>query len=75
MAVERNNLMMERNGLKQQCTQAVHKWDITLRERNELQEALKKVTNLFYTTFFFIEKKIYILSIIFFRRNNNAKKR
>lgn len=45
MIVEHNNVVLERNGLQQQCTQAVHKWDITLRERKELQEALKKVLN------------------------------
>ncbi|XP_065226709.1 disks large homolog 5 isoform X2 [Planococcus citri] len=43
LVVERNNAIMERNGLKQQCTQAVHKWDITLREKKELQETLKKM--------------------------------
>lgn len=46
LVVERNNAIMERNGLKQQCTQAVHKWDITLREKKELQETLKKVNHL-----------------------------
>lgn len=43
MIVEHNSVVLERNGLQQQCTQAVHKWDITLRERKELQDALKKV--------------------------------
>ena len=52
MIVEHNNVVLERNGLQQQCTQAVHKWDMTLRERQDLQDALKKVL-LWPTTYVF----------------------
>lgn len=41
---ERNSTLRERNGLKQQCTAAIHQWDIALRERNEYREALAKVS-------------------------------
>lgn len=40
---ERDGTMRERNGLKQQCTSAIRQWDIALRERNEVKEALIKV--------------------------------
>ncbi|CAG2104840.1 unnamed protein product [Medioppia subpectinata] len=40
---ERNLAIIERNGLKQQCTQAIRQWDKALREINELKEQLSKV--------------------------------
>lgn len=43
LKLEHENAIRDRNGLQQSCTQAVHKWNITVRERQELQEALKKV--------------------------------
>jgi len=36
--------ILERNALQQQCTAAIRKWDIALRERNEYREALAKVS-------------------------------
>ncbi len=45
MIVEHNNVVIERNGLQQQCTQAVRKWNITFREREKLEADLKKVRN------------------------------
>lgn len=40
---ERNTVVRERNGFKQQCTAAIRQWDIALREKKEYQEALAKV--------------------------------
>ncbi|CAG2116974.1 unnamed protein product [Medioppia subpectinata] len=39
---ERNFAIIERNGLKQQCTQAIKQWDKALREVNELKEQLTR---------------------------------
>lgn len=52
MMVEHNNVVLERNGLQQQCTQAVRKWDITLRERERLEDDLKKVVSYNFHLFF-----------------------
>lgn len=76
MIVEHNNVVLERNGLQQQCTQAVHKWDITLRERKELQDALKKVY--FETRTVLLFQGFQFCLLITFgcvrRCNNNSKK-
>lgn len=54
MMVEHNNVVLERNGLQQQCTQAVRKWDITLREREKLEDDLTKVLFLYSLFFVFL---------------------
>lgn len=42
--MERDSAIVERNGLKQQCTAAIRNWDQVLREREEVKSALEKVT-------------------------------
>lgn len=46
MMVEHNSVVLERNGLQLQCTQAVRKWNTTLGERERLEDDLKKVNNI-----------------------------
>ncbi|KAL3877008.1 hypothetical protein ACJMK2_034768 [Sinanodonta woodiana] len=40
---ERDAAMLERNGLKQQCTAAIRNWDQVGHERNELKESISKI--------------------------------
>merc|ERR1712154_489297 len=37
------DMLIERNKFKQQCTQAIRQWDQALRERNDYRDALAKV--------------------------------
>lgn len=41
---ERDAAILERNGLKQQCTAAIRNWDQVLHERNDMNERIQKIT-------------------------------
>ncbi|XP_052266355.1 disks large homolog 5-like isoform X3 [Dreissena polymorpha] len=41
---ERDSAILERNGLKQQCTAAIRNWDQVIHECNDMKEKIQKIT-------------------------------
>ena len=46
-----NEVLIERNQFKQQCTQVIRQWDEDLREKNKYKDALAKVRKFSSNTF------------------------